>query len=874
MGHPAPECVRILHVDDEPDFLELAATCLEREAERFEVETETEAKAVLDCLADDEFDCIVSDYDMPRMDGLELLEEVRGEYPDLPFILFTGKGSEEIASEAVSAGVTDYLQKASTVDQYTVLANRVENAVSQHRAERRLSHTRQRYEQLVSRSTDIIIVFDREGRMEYVSPACERILGFEPQELVGEYGLDYVRPSDREAVREGFARVAAGETETAALEFRTRTADDDWVWIESGFRNLLDDPTIGGIVGYARDATERMRARQRREEERERREALFENPSDVIVEIEFEDKRPLIQEVNEAFTDVFGYDADAVVGEPVAETIVPVDDAAQSHHDEIVADVLGGEPVETEVRRRTASGVREFMLRVFPIDVADGRDASYAIYTDITSHRDYERTLEALHDVATEMGGHETVEAVCERTVEAADALLDFRLSGIGLAADGWLVPTAISDETEEGEFPRMRTDEGLAGQTYRTGEPSVVGDLQDVEAVDVGNDQHRSLLSVPVGNEGVFQAIAGEPDAFGERDLELAELLLAHTAEALDRIERERELEQYETIVEASGDPVYILDERGCVEFVNDSFVEMTGYGKDELQGEHVSLFMDERDIEAPERRIQALLESEQDQATVEIGVRTDDDERLICESHFALLSSDGTFDGTVGVLRDVTDRKERERDLARQNERLDEFASIVGHDLRTPLGLVQGGLELAREECDSEHLETVDRGLQRMGTLLDDLLDLARAGETVSDLERIELRRIARRAWGSVDTPDAALDTATNRPIRADPSRLQQLFENLFRNAVEHGGEDVRIRTGDLADGNGFYVTDDGPGIAADDRERVFESGYSTRDGGTGLGLAIVREIVEAHGWSIAIGESETGGARFEISGVEVRP
>jgi DNA-binding NtrC family response regulator len=103
--------IRILHVDDEPDFADMAASFLEREDDRFSVETATSAAGGLNNIKDRPPDCIISDYDMPQQNGIEFLERVRDEYPELPFILFTGKGSEDIASDAISAGVTDYLQK-------------------------------------------------------------------------------------------------------------------------------------------------------------------------------------------------------------------------------------------------------------------------------------------------------------------------------------------------------------------------------------------------------------------------------------------------------------------------------------------------------------------------------------------------------------------------------------------------------------------------------------------------------------------------------------------------------------------------------------------------------------------------------------------
>jgi len=169
MSAPGREPIQLLHVDDEADLVELAATFLEREREDFDVSTATNAAKGLDHLAVESVDCIVSDYDMPGMDGLEFLEAVREDHPNLPFILFTGRGSEEIASEAISAGVTEYLNEGTGTDQYTVLANRIDNAVSQYRAERDLRASTERMRKLYRGITDAIFVLDSDWRITHLN---------------------------------------------------------------------------------------------------------------------------------------------------------------------------------------------------------------------------------------------------------------------------------------------------------------------------------------------------------------------------------------------------------------------------------------------------------------------------------------------------------------------------------------------------------------------------------------------------------------------------------------------------------------------------------------------------------------------------------
>jgi signal transduction histidine kinase len=214
--------------------------------------------------------------------------------------------------------------------------------------------------------------------------------------------------------------------------------------------------------------------------------------------------------------------------------------------------------------------------------------------------------------------------------------------------------------------------------------------------------------------------------------------------------------------------------------------------------------------------------------------------------------------------IYTDLTEQKERERELQRQNERLDEFASVVSHDLRNPLSIADGYLTLVRDANDDPNCEKIQSALDRMNNLIDDVLALAREGRVVGDRRTVDLGDAARSAWENVKTGGATLELDGDRSLAADPRRLGELLENLFRNAVEHGGDDVVVRVGAL--GDGFFVEDDGPGIDAEKRETVFEAGYTTGGDGSGLGLAIVRRIAEAHGWSVRIPDAD-GGARFEF-------
>jgi len=478
------EPIRLLLVDNDPEFADLTAEFLQRETERFVVTPVRDSDDAHEQLADGEFDCVVSDYELTPVNGIEFLEQVREERPDLPFILFTGRGSEEVASEAISAGATDYLQKETGVSQYAVLANRIENAVEQHRARRRSEREHRRRKQLLDRFS-----------------------------------------------------------------------------------------------------------------------ALFEEFPEPTFAYEYVDGEPIIREVNDAFEGTFGYGAERAVGTPVDDLVVPPDRLSEAQA--IDERVQAGEPVDREVLRETADGERYFYLRNIPLTAADGIDG-FAVYADI----------------------HE----------------------------------------------------------------------------------------------------------------------------------------------------------------------------------------------------------------------------------------------------------RKRRQQALERKNERLEQFVSIVSHDLRNPLNVASSRLTLARDDCDSDHLAYVADAHDRIEAIIDSTLTLARQGESVAETEVVDLPTVARRWWEGVPTGEADLAVTTKLRLRADADRLRHVFENLYRNSIEHGGESVTVTVGAVGGGDGdedhpagFYVADDGSGLPAD-HDDLFEPGVSTERDGTGFGLTIVRDLAEAHGWAVEATESDAGGARFEFTGVEV--
>jgi len=584
------ERIDVLHVDDDPSALDLTEAFLERELEPVAVTNVAEPSAALDRLDEEEFDCVVSDYDMPGTDGLELFETVHAEHRRLPFVLYTGKGSEEIASQALNAGVTGYFQKGGP-EQLRRLANRVEQAVEEHRT----------------------------------------------REIADRYS------------------------------------------------------TVIDALGY---------------------------PVYVV------DETGVFRFVNEPFAELTGYDRGEIVGSKPG--LIKDDDAVAEAEDRLSRILLSSGP---DVER-------------FPVDIVP----------------------------------KEGEPIPCRDHMAALPYEGEYFEGSVGILRD-------VSDERARREELETKT---------------------------------RALDEAPVG------ITITDPDL--------------------------------------SDNPMV---------YVNDRFVEMTGYDREDAVGVNCRFLQgDDTDGETV-ARLREAIDAEVPASVELLNYRKDGTPFWSRVSVAPIRDGDGSVSEWVGFQEDITAFKEREAALQRQNERLDAFAGIVSHDLRNPLNVARGRVELAREATDDpEHLDAAADALDRIESIVEHTLTLAREGETVGDPEPVAIAEVAADSWETVDTGSASLSNEADGEALADPDRLRNLFENLVRNSVEHAGDGVRIRVGDLEDG--FYVEDDGSGIPESVRDGLFEPGESGVADNTGFGLAIVQEIATAHGWTVEAVDAVDGGARFEIRGV----
>jgi PAS domain S-box-containing protein len=334
------------------------------------------------------------------------------------------------------------------------------------------------------------------------------------------------------------------------------------------------------------------------------------------------------------------------------------------------------------------------------------------------------------------------------------------------------------------------------------------------------------------------------------------------------------------EKVVENVRDGMLVVDNDDTVIDSNPAFRSLIGLDEESLVGMDTTELFENR----PE-----ILEIYEEMTTEETADEGAAGERQVTYGdRYLSVQSTPIRDGRdrhVGWLflgHDVTELVQRERDLEQQIEKLDQFASIVSHDLRNPLNVAKGYVQHVQATGDTEYLDKTDEAMDRMEAIIEDALALAREGEDVTEPTAVSVGRVADDAWANVDTGNASLET-DDGTIMADERRLQRLFENLFRNSIEHGVDgadddeafaaDHVVKVGIEEDGPAavtVYVADNGVGIPEDEIDEVFESGYTTNEDGTGLGLSIVQQIASNHGWEVDVTHSDAGGAKFDVTGV----
>jgi len=625
--------IRIVHVDDDPGLLDLTAEFLEREDDRFVIETATSADDGLDRIRDRPPGCIVSDYDMPGMDGIEFLQAVRERYPDLPFVLFTGKGSETVASDAISAGVTDYLQKDSGTEQYELLANRITNAVQARRATQEVT----RQEELM-RLTEFAgdtggWELDRDTGALRLTDGTRRLVGLSPDKtLTLEEALDLYHPDDRGEVRAALDR-AAETGEQLQNTWRIQPDGGEQRLLDVTVTPVTSNGDVTALRGAVNDVTD---VRERQRELRRLQQAIDGANVAITLADPSQDDNPLVY-VNDAYEELTGYSVEEALGrncrylqgeetdpERLAELREAIDDE---------------EPVTVELRNYRKDGT-EFWNRLTITPIYDNGDLVRYLGTqeDVTERRKRERELEAER-----------------RFVEQSlDALEDLFYV---LDTDGtirrWNDRVADVTGHAESELDGMHAievfpedeREGIADAISRTlsdGRATVEADLRTADGDRIPYEWTGARLT---DTDGTTTGVVG----IG-RDLS-------------ERRQRER---RFQALVEESSDIISIVDADGRFQYQSPSLERILGHDPEETIGDIAWEYIHPDDREAVVEAFEEWVADPDTVESVEYRTRHADGSWRWFEARGSKQSDNPAIEGYVINSRDITPRKERQRQLA----------------------------------------------------------------------------------------------------------------------------------------------------------------------------------------------------------------
>lgn len=877
----------------------------------------------------DGVDCVVV---AAGEEGLAVADAVDS---SLPVFLFPAAGSEQLAGEAMAAGVTGYVSRQRD-DPYAVLVDRIRQAVTGEgdTHTRDVAELEEAVETILENVPLVFFAFDEDGVFTRSQGRSLDKLGLEPGEAVGESVFDLF--ADNPTILDHCERALSGEQVTATVELGT-TVFETW------YHPLREGGDVVGVVGHAYDITERT---AREQDLRRKTRAIESAPIGIVMTDPNQPDNPILY-ANDRFVEMTGYSRDEAYGRN-CRFLQGERTAAESVR-QLREAVAAREPTTVELRNYRADGT-EFWNRVSLSPVFDdsGELVNFVGFQqDVTRQRRRGRQMQVFNRILRHNLRNRLMVArarVGDLAQYADDDTADEALSALGdvysLGENGRKLTRAmtLTDRSREVEMTsylselvsQFELEYPDASVTVEESDEAVLTVFPNLElavhellenAVVHGGVQPRVILGVEADTESVrihvrdtgpglshqerailvdgseaplihgsglglwmvywtVQSNSGSIDVSVDESGTTVTVTLPRSngertvpTETVSQRELQQARDRFQTIFDEVFSGLIIVDDQGRYIEGNQAATDLFGRSDRALLGRSLDEFVVDTNFERVVRDART-----DDRERVEMRLDSGDGDERIVECSVSPGITPGQH---LVALHDVTVREHR-------NERLDQFASAVSHDLRNPLNVATKQLELAREDRDSEHLEHVERAHRRMDELITDVLSLARAGRAVGEPEYFDLGDTVIACWTNVDADQATLTVETDGLVYADHNRFRQLVANLLRNAVEHGPAGsqthsdsavehdtrVSIAVGTLEDEDGIYVADDGAGIPAEKRDTVFESGFSTREDGTGFGLAIVRDIAQAHDWRIRVTESADGGARFEITGMEITP
>lgn len=831
----------------------------------FQLEHVDRLASALERLNRSAVDVVLLDLGLPDNQGLRTFELTRQAVPDQPIVVISGLDDEAVALQAVRLGAQDYLVKGRIEGH--VLARVIRYALERKRAERELAKTQSRFRALVENSWDAISVLAIDGTILYASPATQRVLGYSPDEVVGHNSLEYVRLDSREFAAQQFAESVRRPREPVPAHGYFAHKDGSWRLLEGTFTNLVDEPSVGGIVNNYRDVTE-----QHRSEERIRwlTFAVDQGPASVIMT----DASGNIEYVNQKFTENTGYATAEALGK--RPSILKSGTTSHDEYARLWDTIKAGKPYRGEIQNRRKNGDLWWDdVQISPVRDETGAITHFlGVQTDITEQKKIGLALSETNDRFRELADNISeiffvFDAQFRETLYINDAYE--RISGRS-ARSLYDEPKSFIDLIAPEDQPRLLADIGR----IQRGEHPPNAEFRLVRPD--GTTRWVLVHAVPVRDErGKVYRISGVVlDVTDQRAMQLA---------------LEESVGRYRKLTEASFDAIAVSQD-GVYREVNRGFLDTFGFEhEDEVIGRRVI------DFNAPESAEEVRMHvSENIEGTYEFVGKRKDGKKIALEVTARAHAFNGK-PGRIAAMRDVTEKRSLEEQFrqAQKMEAVGRLAGGVAHDFNNLLTVITGNTELLLMEMmagdpRADDLEQIRKASHAAGGLTRQLLAFSR--QQVIEPRTVALGEVVERATkllSSLIGEDIEVAMSlSDEPclVHIDPGQLEQVIMNLAlnaRDAMPMGGK-LTIETAvvNLDDGGAIAhwpvspgrfallaVSDTGVGMDAATREHIFEPFFTTKEQGkgTGLGLSTVYGIVKQNGGSIGV-YSETGmGTTFKV-------
>ncbi|GEM_PF-2360182 len=849
--------ISVLLVDDEPQLLELTKLFLEKTGD-ISVDPTQSADDASRKMNQRVYDAVVCDYQMPSMDGLEFLKALRNQKNDIPFVLFTGKGREDVAIEALNSGADFYLQKGGEPNaQFAELANMLRSAVSSRRAERDLARKEELFRLLAENSRDLVYRYELipERRFEYVSPSATRIVGYTPEEHYAnpELGIELVLPEDRHIL---MAMMRNDSDFSRPAIVRWRTKDGRIIWTEQRIVPIRDK--VGRVVaieGTAIDITKRVEAEEElRRSEAEYRMLVMTTPC-LICTINPDGS---IAFVNDYVHEIAGYNQRELIGRNWWEVFYPGHLRAQV--DALTKEFAKGDVSGYEMTMMDKDGALKILLwNSFNSWAEDGETIALINFAgvDVTARKAAENALresgafnravlDSLDANIAVLDGSGKIIAVNKSWLVFAGQN-DADLSRIGVGADYLAVcdsAAARGDAVSTQVADAIRSVMKGASSSFSLEYPC-----------DSPDEKRWFILQVSPLPKRRGSAVVSHIDITVRKLME--EALRASEA-------------HYRSIFETTGSAMVIIDGQSTIALINSEFERLSGYSKAEIQGKMKwTSFVEKADLKRLEEYHAARLK---DPETAPRTYQFRAMDRFGSEK--SLLANAAVVPGTTRTIVSLVDETERryyEDAMQQVSKKMDLLARITRHDILNQLAVLYGYLELAEERVADKNISPLLAKARMASESIKRHLEFARDYQNMGTKrpQWVDIQAACRRAATNMELKDVKIIAEMGGvEVFSDPM-LEKVFYNLIDNSIKHGEKASRLSFGFSVGSGGMRLIyeDDGVGIPEEDKEAIFDRSAGDREGRRGYGLYLAREILGITGITLTETGKHGDGARFEM-------